>query len=481
MVFTGKPSRACAHCRRRKLRCDLRKQACGQCVRAGLTCSGYRDPNQLRIRDESNLTRQKVLESRRIIRLNVQTIDLSIEELARATFCSHYVNGLAKTYDVLQSIGKQSPLDKHLAASLDAASLAFFYFRHYSTDAARRAQEKYLSALPLVNKALGSADLVARDSTLLAVLLLDLFEKIMNNNPRSSDSWMSHVNGALALLKVRDVHQFQSYVGLRLSVRLFTNMLISCVAANAPIPPALDKLRQKLDPLLDPLDPKWRVSGLVMDYSNFRGALQTGCLAPSDVVLQAKILDDKFRVLAERLPPSWIRHSVPGSKQSDRVFEQYYDVYPDYFTAQTRNVIRMMRILLHDTIRSAYTELATSDDYPCLDQHIRSSVEMIDSLAQEICAPGPQFTAVENVRDKIDDFSSVRKMHYYTLLFPFYVAGLFASPESGITEWVVSRLRSMASTSGIKNARLVADILTASEKPAPWTIYAVLGSYAFAA
>ncbi|EXJ85029.1 hypothetical protein A1O3_05704 [Capronia epimyces CBS 606.96] len=495
MVFIGKPSRACAHCRRRKLRvttlppsgkapltiakCDLRRAACGQCVRAGLTCSGYRDPDQLRIRDESESTRQRALSRRS--KLDVQTIQISIEEAARAAFFSHYVNGLAKTYDVLGSIDKQSPLDKHLAASVEAASLAFFYFQHYSVRAARPAREKYLLALSLVNRALGSPDLAARDSTLLAVLLLDLFEKIMNNNPRSSPSWMSHVNGALALVKVRGTNQFHTYVGLRLSVRLFSNILISCIAADAPVPPAMYKLRQDIEPFLGTIDPKWQVSQLVMEYTTLRGAIHDGHFVTSEVIVQAKLLDDKFRMLAETLPRSRISRRIPVQWQSDEVVDQYYDVYPDLLTVQACNVIRMIRILLHDTCRSAYMDMASRHDGPLLNQHIRCATQMIDALALEILPAEPRCAGIDHGCESTDDFSPSQKMHCYTLLFPFYVAGMYASPGSGIPDQIMLHLKSMASTSGVKNASVVADMLAASERLPPWSIYAILGSYAFAA
>jgi hypothetical protein len=72
-------------------------------------------------------------------------------------------------------------------------------------------------------------------------------------------------------------------------------------------------------------------------------------------------------------------------------------------------------------------------------------------------------------------------MHCYTLLFPFYVAALSASPETGIREWVIQRLRSMATNSGVKNAVVVAEMLERRDGTSPWSVYAILGSYAFAA
>ncbi|KIX04648.1 uncharacterized protein Z518_05518 [Rhinocladiella mackenziei CBS 650.93] len=486
MVYIGKPSRACAHCRRRKLRCDLRKEACGQCVRAGLICTGYRDPDQLRIRDESQSTKQKALigKSRSVVTSSLvdQHVQVPLSEMARAAFFSHYVSGLAKTYDVLERIGHKSPLDKHLAVSIDAVSLAFFSFQYYSTQASRFAREQYLSALPLVNRAVGTPEVLASDSTLLAVLFLDLFEKIMNNNPRSSDSWMSHVKGAMALLKFRDSKQLKTYIGLRLSVRLFTNMLISCVAADSPVPPALIKLRTDLEPYLDKNDPKWQVSGLVVKYADLRGAIQNGCLSSPDIIARAKRLDNEFSSLLRNLPPSWIYQRIFLPKQSNQALAPYYDVYPDYFTAQTRNVVRIMRILLNDMIRKNNVDIALDVDHSCFNSfQAQFASRIIDAMAKEICSTGPQFSGVGNLPHRIDEFSPIRKLHCYTLLFPYYVAGMYASPEAEVRSWVINQLRFISSNSSIKNASLVADMLESAEQPSPWSVYAMLGSYAFAA
>lgn len=461
-------------------KCDLHKEACGQCVRAGLVCSGYRDPDQLRIRDESRSIKQKVLFGRPAS--VPQVVQEPLDQVAKAAFFSHYVQGSAKTYDVLERIGKQATLDKHLEASLEAVSLAFFFFQFYSTQAVRFAREKYLSALPLVKRAVGSTESLASDSTLLAVLFLDLYEKILNNNPRSSDSWMSHVRGAMAIMKLREPEQLKTYIGLRLSVRLFTNMLISCVAGDAPLPSELTKLRSQLEPYLNPQDPKWQVSVLVMKYADLRGATQKGLLSISASISQAKKLDSEFSSLANNLPLSWIHRRISTSRQSDRVLERYYDVYPDIFTTQTCNVIRIMRILLNDTIRRAYLDSAPdNDDVNAPRLQVECASRIIDDMARGICATGPQYTGAEKVPWKIDEFSLIRKLRCYTLLFPFYVAGLYASFESNVRIWVIEQLKFISTNFGIQNAAIVAEMMEKNDGTSPWSVYAILGSYAFAA
>ena len=412
----------------------------------------------------------------------VPSLQVPVDQMARAAFFSHYVHGFSKTYDVLERIGSQYSLEPHLATSVDAVSLVFFSFQFDDPTGMKPAREKYVQALLLVKTALSAPASRVSNSTFLAVLLLDLFEKITNRSPISSESWMSHVRGALALVKMRDPSQLKTYIGLRLSVRLFTNMLISCLAANASLPSELRRLHSDLQPLVNKDDPKWQVSGLVMAYADFRGEVQDGLLSHHEVLKEAKRLDKAFNSLAKSLPPSWISHRVSLRTSSTQVLERYYDVYPDCFTAQTSNVIRIMRILLNNHIRLVYLgDVSACSDSDSRELNAGFASLIVDSMAKEICATGPQFTVGVGGLLKPTDATPARKLHCYTLLFPFYVAARSASIESGIRGWVIQQLKFIADKCAMSNACLLADMLERDAGISEWDVYTMLGSYAFAA
>ena len=455
----------------------MKRKSCGQCLRAALTCFGYRDTEQLRIRDESELTERKALA--RISAVPPQTLLISIEDRARCCFFSHYVVGMSRTYDVLQPLYEQCPSDKHLSATVDAVSLAFFSFHDYDARASIFAQKKYSKALPLLNAALRSSETATSDSTLLAILLLDLFEKLTKNSPHSIDSWMGHVNGALALIDMRGKPHLQDDTGLRLSVRLSTNLLISCVAANLPVPPALAQLRSNLEPHLNKEDPKWRTSGLVAKYANLQGAITDQHLSNSDIVGHATCLDREFKALINRMPPAWRYITTRIESTSERVYNQHFDHYADHFIAQTWNVIRCMRILLNNiiSIHSAKQGLGTSS---FAHQAVLATLT-IDVLAKDVCASIPQWTSYQNHSRKTKDYDAIQKLRCYIILWPLYVAAKYATPMTKIKPWALSQLRFIRCDIGIKNAGAVADILEKAPETCPWALYAMLGSYAFAA
>ena len=442
-------------------------------------CSGYRNTEQLRIRDETQATQQKALTSRFV----PSTLDIPIRERARNALFNHYVSGFSKTYDVLD-LYQQNSDEKQLVASVDAVSLAFFSFQFDCTPASTISREAYLSALPLLNSALRTPKSATSDSTLLAILLLDLYEKITNNNPRSIDSWMSHIKGALALVDLRDEPRLQDDTGRRLSARLSTNLLISCVAAKSPVPPALIKLRSDLEPFSNTDDPKWRLSGLVIEYTNLKAAVQDGRLSDSEIITRAMELDLQFMLFAKDMPSTWLFSTTDLEEASERVFEMHYDTYPDHLIAQGWNVSRLMRILLNNVIRSVHN--ISQDTESCFQggsfhRSMSMATDVIDSIAKEICATVPQFTRHEKSTQRSKTYSMTQKLQSYTLLFALYVAGLYASPGTQIKPWVIKQLRFMSHDMGIRNADVVADILVKDERTCPWDVYAVLGSYAFAA
>ena len=411
-----------------------------------------------------------------------RTLTISIDDMARDAFFTHYVSGFSTTYDVIESLYAQSPADRPLPASVDAVSLAFLSFQFDSTQALRISREKYLSALPLLNKALKSSESATSDSTLLAVLLLDLFEKITNNNPRSISSWMSHINGALALVELRESPPLQNHAGLQLSVRLSTNLIISCVAAKSPVPPALIKLRSDLEPYLNKEDPKWLLSGLVANYANLKGSIEDGCLSSANVIARATALDFQFMSLAKCMPSTWLYSRTYLEEASERVLEKHWDMYPDHFTAQGWNVIRVMRILLNDII-CTYWLLQETEYSNGISSARNASIVMghIDVIAKDICATAPQFLGYASPARKTNAFTTTQRLRCYTLLFPLYVAGLYSSSATQIRPWVIKQLRFMSDVIGIQNAGIVVKILERGNKTCPWDVYAMLGSYAFAA
>ncbi|KAI4191901.1 MAG: hypothetical protein LQ346_004569 [Caloplaca aetnensis] len=407
------------------------------------------------------------------------TLDEGIDNLARGAFFFHYVTDVSKVFDVLETLYMHRSGQKPLQASVDAASLAFFSFQQDSIKARHLARKQYLLALPQVNAALQSLANASSDSTLLAVLLLDLFEKFMGE-PRSTTAWMSHVHGALALIKLRGRSQLHDYIGLRLSARLSMNLLISCVAASTRVPAALLDLRSDLENFLDKNDPKWQVTGLVIQYASHDADIRRSCHWTPGTINSMLRLDEEFRRLAGNMPTSWSFKTISIDEPSGRALEPYFHVYRDHAITQTWNVLRTTRILLNDTMRKHHLNFPHDKGNGSDSEQRYDVVETIDLLAREICASAYQFTQLRD-ESRSMHYSAFERARCYTLMFPLYVAAMYASVSTGIRPWVVKQLCFLSETVRIRQAKAVVDILGKGNDPDPWSIYALLGSYAFAA
>lgn len=524
MVYCGKPSRACEQCKERKVKCSL-KPNCRPCIKAGLICSGPRDPNELVFRDESVSVIQKEVTRRR-----PRNLEVSIDDQARSFFIAHYVVGNSRVFDYIQPLLEQIQVDSHLSASFNAVSLAHFYSKAHAPEVLRMAQRSYIHALQLTNIALHSTKMATKDATMLAVLLLDLFEKITRTTPRSYESWTKHIKGALTLSKLRGKDQFQTTVGVRMFIQLSSNIVISCVQRDCNPPAELLELRDLAGTYMDVYDPKWQYSTLVMRFVEFRVAMKNGSLAGSEIIHAAKELDEKFQSILDNLPPVWkydVINTLSGFNSED-VYEDYFHVFPDHRITHISNNVRLSRILLNETIREQCSQALNhpKDDAHYFDYATHSQLpeDTIASLAADICASVPQYTRVRRlhqndptsltgvhtvISEPASSFptfndppslpSSPRFYYYppsedfdhlytpfetarcYSLIFPLYIAARSAASPERLRKWVIGRLRFLRIAMNIVEAEKTAEVLEQNDVMNPWSVYAMLGSYSFSA
>ncbi|KAF8854990.1 hypothetical protein BDZ45DRAFT_562006, partial [Acephala macrosclerotiorum] len=258
-----------------RLQCDFRTPSCGPCIRAQMPCSGYRDTQRLRIRNESNEVKRKAIVKRSPAVGELHHLPLSLEVQAREAFFLNYVAGTMKTWDFLKHYYGCSGMPINLRLSIDAVSLAYLSHQLYSEASLALARERYISALREMNKGLQCKTYATEDTAILSSLLLYLYEKITNSEPQGWDqSWTSQVNGALALIKLRGLGNFEDASELKVLARLCTNLLISCVASETAVPADLKTIRAYCKKVLQANDPKWRLSDLMVYYANLRSQIR---------------------------------------------------------------------------------------------------------------------------------------------------------------------------------------------------------------
>jgi hypothetical protein len=364
-----------------------------------LICQGYRDTDLLRIRDQTHSVWQKTAKHKPTTNF-YQNVAVSLQDRAKAAFFANYVFEGSKSYDFLQPFYISTSSDRVLSASLEAASLAFFAHQENASPAAKEGIARYTEAIALVQQAISCPISARKDTTLLATMILDLYEKLTNFKPEFKESWKSHVEGSLALVGLRDTQLSRDHEAYRMLVRLSTNLLISCVATDTPLPKNLVALRNYASNNLDTKDPKWLLSGLMLKYMNFREAISKGQLTDRDTVASLLSLDAEFLNNAVIAPIEWQCRTIWLPVLTERVPGDHLDTFLDPHNTQMHNVGRLVRILLNELLLEySSTPAGLGWTYQSQGSSLRTQAEKtIDELVNEICASAPQYTCPELVK-----------------------------------------------------------------------------------
>ena len=196
------------------------KPSCSQCKRAGRTCTGYRDPTDLRFRDESQglrIKRQRQKESQKAASTTSSQCPAKAEDVSRSSkaltipLSQVSAHALPKTTPFLFDLGTsaeeqatcfffknyvfqdykfQSRCDLQYllniysseeigpALSESVVSLGMAGLSHFwrASSLMGQANAKYNSALQIVSSRLRNLEEAKTDQTLASVLLLGLYE-----------------------------------------------------------------------------------------------------------------------------------------------------------------------------------------------------------------------------------------------------------------------------------------------------------------
>lgn len=458
-------------------KCDKKRDSCGQCLRAQITCPGYHDPKTLVFRDQTETVIQK---SRKRGKPSIPAaITIPVEEQAKHMFISQYVFGSSPLLDYMPTFYPSGLKDVHLDETIRAVGLAFFSNEVFSPSVLQTARKKYGHALLLTNKALQSPQSVTKDTMLLTVLLLDLFENLVIKDEYSSlEPETKHIDGAIALIKLHRKDQFHNAIRLRMFQQLSTNFLIRCLQREVEVPSDFISLRTYAAKFVDTNDFKWRFSDLMIRYARLRSAIRVGDCSDVQVIQVAMQMDGELLDICTNMPPesnfSIANVSVPV--QSANLLWEPVHVYPSHNIRRIWNTIRLARILLNEVIQEYNQRLfGTESSSPDLNPRIQGhgSLPTLQSLLADICASVPQHTE-RSMKHLTRTPSSRAGAH--TLIFPLYIAASSPFCPNTMRDWILGRLRFIGSSLCIPQAIMVKEILEKRKRGNPWGVAAMLES-----
>ncbi|KAF6236414.1 hypothetical protein HO173_005506 [Letharia columbiana] len=404
MVFRGKPSKACHRCRERRLKCDLVKPRCTQCLRAGRKCPGYRPQSNDRFLDQTaevvfkarlaeDARTEQVQSDQAMTKELPRSLSLPIEARATSFLLSNFIQG--SNFEYLPSLyAPYSVREEHLSASIEAVGLASLSNQLRSLQVSKQGRKRYIHAIQATNTALRSPVRATEDSTLLSVLLLSLYEAITCTTQLTLCLWESHIKGAMALIRLRGRQQMNTQLGLQLLSQTTFSVAISAHRNMAAVPTEITSLVTHGLQYASEDDPSWSLKLISFRAADLRAAIKSGSLSDPDVIIAAAMqLDHDFVLWSSTLPPSWQFKTVLAEHADGTlVYEGYYHLYSTHGIARSMNAWRMLRMQLKLTIREQilrqHTSPLRSQDYTTLMRHAES---IITQLSSEICATIPQY------------------------------------------------------------------------------------------
>jgi Fungal specific transcription factor domain len=401
-------------------------------------------------------------------------------------------------------------LDKILIASMSAVGLAAIANTGRSSQWMRRAQKEYQGALRLTNAALGSRKEAIKDSTLLSIIILGIYETVAGFNQLSLKAWTEHINGAAALTKLRGSSQFDTPIGRDIFMQAVSHLLVSCIQREMPLPTHILELKVKAAEHLREPGPAWQLLNAMAEFASFRAAVRAGTLAGIEsVVAAANRIDANFVRIFSTLPPSWHYKTVYTDADPELIYNSSFDIYYDDWIPQVWNLMRTCRILLHGTIRErlldSFTAVSLLYIAPESTAQFELSTEILIRMCNEILRSVPQITGYTtrrpfptragspaseaSPRSHHRNFTAalaVSKGHGnarsgpplgeacgpppprqasprtaggYFLLWPLYVVGVARVSAPATRAFIVRRLRNFADVMGIKQGGSLADFL----------------------
>jgi hypothetical protein len=538
-------------------KCDQAPDGCSQCVKVNRKCPGYRDQLDLMFRNESKeVVRKAKAKEAKIkqgslrssatsslvsssaaafvpdsgnffeivlredhyfptFRPSTFSIAPTIEERATGFFFSNFVisvRGPTRGHlDYLENIYNTDDMDDNLLSSMKAVGLAGYSHVAHAPQLIKDARQEYTKALRLTNLALRSPKDVKKDSTLLAIMILGIFETVTGCDQRSMSAWAEHVNGAAALVKLRGLEQLRTPAGRRMFIQVTSSLLISCIQRQLALPMHIIELRAEVAEYINATEPAWRVQEILIAFADFRSKTRTGVISdPQAILSKALEIDGALLELFSDVPLDWEYMTMYTDADPDIVFNKRYHVYYDYWIAQLWNAMRTIRILLNEQIREVLLQGFSSKPPlflgPEYTAQFQISTDVLYELAADILASVPQhlgyvskcnaqictsnsatpansdqkksrflWTDFEDLspalpwhRDSPTDKLMIRASGGYFLLWPLFLVGSMDITTDPIRRWVIKNLEYVGRSMGIQQALVLVNVVERHEDVKVW-------------
>ena len=442
-------------------------------------CPGYRDEWELIFRDQTDHIIQRSKEQR-----------AKKAALTEADHLPHPARGLGPGIDEIGVnyflhnfvIGGQSPSrgflnyipvvfsadggHPTLVASMAAVGLVAFANSSQQPELVSHARVKYSEAIRNVNTALASPVESVKDSTLMSVISLGVFEHVSN-----FESWVRHVQGAAALVVVRGKSQFSSTAAILMFNQVRADMALACLHSNQPFPEDLHELQEEANKHADTSSAFWLLGVLATRCANLLWSVtrNIGEIPWFDLLEESTALHLDFQnvlgILATEEPYTTIEKS---DGDPDIIYNGRFDLYKTSWAIRVWNNSRILQMIICEVMCYLLNKVLATDLAPVIRSHLKlklqGTLQILLKLADDMLATVPQalgFVSTAPGRDPSVDFSAHASVSGgYMLTWCLYMVGKSPVIKSKTRKWIIRHLQDIGKNAGIAMAlQLLEDII----------------------
>ncbi|MCJ1247066.1 hypothetical protein MMC30_004277 [Trapelia coarctata] len=438
MVNPGKPSRGCDVCRKRRIKCDEAMPSCSYCLKKKVTCPLYKSQFDIAWRDQ-NLVAEKSVQRRKNATEKADRERIAGKQLAKLTspsvprvlsqdyecyavsfFLSSYIplprdqevrqGFLGYLYPVWVQTDSTSPLRPAVAAVASCMLEAWSQLKPDLPLSLSRLQ--YLKGVAALRNSLQSTEVVG-DDVLIAALMLDMYEQLRsfwmlkpNNSP--------HMSGAMALVEYRRRVPFASETTQRVLLGARNQIVGRALSNMEPVPSNVSTWADMTQDV--PKTPGFRLDDLNIEVANLQAlALRLNSdttvqdLSVLGILKKATELDQRLLAWTSTIPDDWAPTRVSGldcisqSVRDAGLYQNHCDIYKSIFIVRTLNSHCCSRIKLQLTILTCLKHLSKGNFNTALVTASETALEIIQELADNICASIPYHLGDRMTIGRIDD------------------------------------------------------------------------------
>ncbi|RDW84244.1 hypothetical protein BP6252_01834 [Coleophoma cylindrospora] len=353
--------------------------------------------------------------------------------------------------------------------------MAAFARRPNSRSLLPRAEALYGRAIKKINLVLRDHRLVLRDSTLASILLFGIFETITSTHLAMS-GWLSHLDGAITILKSRGKKQIETPVGRDLFYAIRGQMVLAVIANSRYVDAGIEWWIDMI-----PQDETQRViTELNLRLGNLRAETEKLMLSSpytsdnlenvSKLLHEAKLLDERYAQWFENLPPSWKPRTVAwidSIREEDLLLSDFYpgrvDLLVEIWSAGQYATALTSRLLVQRTILRCAARLCSPLDYR-LTPEFTTAARVSSQLIDDVIAAVPYFfgwkpktdvgaiVTGSNFACGKNDGMTPKALSVLFVIWPIIVAATSDFTTESHREWLKAKLAYVSEHMGINQA-----------------------------